>query len=299
MPHSIKNSRLQPIHKGILLILAAMLIFSVLNAIIKGSNDVIHPVQLVFFRCLFACIPCGLALTIKKQWQWQGLASQWKLHALRAVLLAIGLTSLYTGVSDVPLSNSISLFFSSSLFLVCLSPLILGEKVGPIQWVAVIFGFVGVLVIAKPSADATLLSSLFIIIGALFESIYNLVGRKLSQHTNSLMLTLMGSFFPSMIILMLLPFFWTVPDVWGWMALIGMGLGGGTAQICITKAYEYAPAGIIAPMIYSAIIWSVLLDIILYQDLPSFDLILGCLIIVSSGFIIIYQESRTKRQIAS
>ena len=87
---------------------------------------------------------------------------------------------------------------------------------------------------------------------------------------------------------------WITPDFWGWIFLIVLGLGGGLGQLCVTFAYRYAPAGIIAPMIYSALLWSIMLDIILYGNWPTESLFLGCGIIIVSGLIIVFYEGRRK-----
>lgn len=286
--------RLTQTQKGIFYMVVGMLVFSVLNAIVKDTGQNFHPVQIVSFRALFACIPCIIALTMRREWDWSNVIEQRQYHVYRAVLLSLGLVLLFTGIKSLPLSNSMALYFSSSLFLVALSPLILLEKVRLTQWVAVLIGFVGVLIIAQPQPDASLTASLCIIGGALFESLYNLFGRRLSQFTNSLMLTLFGSLFPGLLLLLILPFVWIPPDATGWFALIMLGIGGGLGQLCVTAAYQYAPAGILAPMVYTALLWSILLDIIIYQDFPAIELFIGCGFIVASGAIIILRVRKQK-----
>jgi drug/metabolite transporter (DMT)-like permease len=295
----MRHMNLTTTQKGIFYMVLGMLTFSIMNAIIKDSTSDYHDIQIVFFRCLFATIPCAIALTLRREWAWNNVIEQRKYHALRAVLLAIGLTALFTGIHYLPLSNSMALYFSSSLFLVALSPIILKERVIPFQWFAVIIGFIGVMVIAQPQADASIFASLVIIGGAMLESLYNLFGRRLSQNTNSLMLTFLGSLFPAMVVLIPLPFFWVMPDLFGWIALITLGIGGGLGQLCVTKAYQYAPAGVLAPIIYTSILWSILLDLILYQDFPSNALFIGSAIIIGSGLMIIFREKRRSKKIPS
>src|SRR5476649_2609429 len=148
--------------RGILFILGAMLIFSVLNAIIKDTTATYDPIQLVFFRCFFAAFPAGLFLVLRGGWM-RPTSSEWKLHAIRAFLFAMGLSFLFLGIGMLPLSNSMALYFSATLFLVILSYPILMEKVGPAQWGAVALGFVGVLIIAKPGGDVFHWGTLFVI----------------------------------------------------------------------------------------------------------------------------------------
>ena len=279
--------------RGIMFILLAMLIFSILNAIVKDITAHYDAVQLVFFRCFFAAFPAGAFLLLRRGWMRPSLP-EWGVHFKRALLLCIGLTLLFIGIGKLPLADSMALYFSSTLFLVILSYPILKEKIGVVQGIAVSLGLVGVVIIAKPGGDVFHWGTLFLIMGTLMESAYNLYGRLLSSTHNSYIITFLGSLLPALLILIILPFVWIAPDVKGWIALIALGLGGGLGQLCVTTAYRYAPAGILAPMIYSAMIWSVLLDITLYGNWPTESLFLGCGIILASGLIIVLHESRRK-----
>jgi len=283
----------QSVKRGIFFLILGMLIFSLLNAIVKGTTAHYGPVQLVFFRCFFAIVPAGIVLTTRGLWSFPTLPD-WKIHIKRGFLLAIGLLILFIGIGKLPLSNSMALYFSSTLFLVLLSYPILQEKVGVIQAIAVIIGLLGVIIIAKPTGDVFHWGALFIVGGAFMEAAYNLYGRLLSTSHNSFLLTFLGSLLPALVILVVLPFVWVTPDFEGWVALICLGLGGGVGQLCVTYAYTHAPAGVLAPMVYSALIWSVILDIVLYGTWPTESLMLGCGIIIASGLMIVFSESRRK-----
>lgn len=287
--------------RGIFFMLLAMLIFSILNAIIKDTTTHYDPIQLVFFRCFFAAIPAASFLIIRGGWMAPS-SFEWKIHLIRAVLLASGLSILFIGIGMLPLSNSMALYFSATLFLVILSYPILREKIGLIQGGAVAIGFIGVLIIAKPGGDVFHWGTLFVIMGAFLESAHNLYGRLLSSTHNSFLLTFLGTLIPAFLILIALPFVWITPDSGDWIALICLGLGGGLGQLCIALAYQYASAGILAPMIYSAMIWSLILDVILYGNWPTESLLLGCGIIIISGLMIVFYESRgykSKEQVSS
>lgn len=280
--------------RGIMFIVLAMLIFSIINAVVKDITAQYDPIQIVFFRCLFAAFPAGALMFFRNGWM-QPSPSEWKYHGIRAVLLAGGLAILFKGIGMLPLSNSMALYFSATLFLVLLSYPILKEKVGMMQGIAVFIGLIGVVIIAKPGGDVFHWGAIFVIMGAFMESAYNLYGRLLSPTHNTYLLTFLGSLLPALLLFFLLPFVWITPDFTGWIALIGLGLGGGLGQLCVTTAYQYAPAGTLAPMIYTALLWSVLLDIVLYSNWPTQSLLLGCAIIISSGLLIVFQESRRKK----
>ncbi len=282
------------VKRGIFFILLAMFTFSVLNAIIKDTVVQYPPIQLVFFRCFFAIFPAGIILLMRQQWVFPS-PPEWKIHIKRAFLLAVGLSSLFFGIGQLPLSNSMALYFSSTLFLVLLSYPILKEKITTVQGLAVGVGFLGVLIIAKPEGNVFQWGALFVIMGAFMESAYNLFGRLLSASYDSFMLTFLGSLLPALVALLALPFVWVSPTWEGWVALIFLGLGGGLGQLCVTFAYYHAPAGILAPMIYSAMIWSVMFDVILYGNWPTQSLILGCVIIIAAGMMIMFSERKSAK----
>lgn len=283
--------------RGIFFILLAMLIFALLNAIIKDSTAHYHPIQIVFFTCFFSAVPAACFLIIRGEWLLPR-STEWKIHFKRAGLLAIGLSILFLGMSMLPLANSMALYFSSTFFLVILSRPILSEKVDLAQWVAVAVGFVGVLIVAKPNGVIFNWGTLLMIAGAFMESSYNLYGRLLSSTYNNFMLTFLGTLLPALVILSVLPFVWITPNLEGWIILVFLGLGSGLAQLCVTFAYRYAPAGVLSPMIYSAMLWSVILDITYYGNWPTVSLILGSGIIITSGLIIlIYEKKNVKTQL--
>lgn len=271
-----------------------MLVFSLLNAIIKDTITAYPSPQLVFFRCFLAALPSSIFLLCKRRWKLPTV-SEGKIHLKRAFLLAIGLSVLFLGIGMLPLADSMALYFSTTLFLVLLSYPLLQEKIGVSQGLAVVVGLIGVLIIAKPTGEIFHWGAFFIIIGALMEAAYNLYGRLLSSSYDSFMLTFLGSLLPACVILIVLPFFWVTPDFKGWIAFIGLGIGGGFGQLCVTYAYYNAPAGILAPMIYSALLWSILLDILLYGNWPTQSLFLGSGIIIASGLIIVFSEARRKK----
>lgn len=283
------------IKRGILFILLAMMLFSFLNAIIKDSTNHYNPIQIAFFTCFFSTLFPASMLFLRREWN-QISVEKWKIHLKRTFLLATGLSLLFLGMGRLPLSTSMALYFSSTLFLVIVSYPILKEKVSFIQWMAVGLGFIGVLIVVNPAGEIFNCGAIFMILGAVMESAYNLYGRYLSLTISIYMLTFLGTFLPSFVLLIFLPFVWIPPDFEGWTFLIFLGLGSGIAQLCVALAYKHAPAGVLSPMIYSAMIWSVILDIYHYGNWPNKSLLVGCGIIIISGLIIVLYKRKSNNK---
>ena len=279
--------------RGIFFMLLAMCLFSVLNAVIKGTISQYHPIQLTFFRCFVAVVPPALFLAFRGvKWSLPP-SSSWPTHLKRSLLLALGYPLIYIGIVQLSLSTSTALYFSATFFIVMLSYPLLKEKISFRQWAAVIIGFFGVLIIIQPGSDTFQWAMLFMVGGAFAESAFNLYGRLLSSTHDNVMLTLLGALLPALLIFPFLPYVWITPDMGGWIALLALGLIGGVGQLCVTYAYSLAPAGTLAPMIYSSILWSGLFDIILYEIWPTTSLLIGCGIIIMSGLMVISTGKRT------
>lgn len=277
--------------RAIFFIVLAMFVFSLLNAIVKETIPQYSPVQLAFFRFFFAAFPSAFFI-LARGLRIRPSSEDWKIHGKRAFLFAFAMPVLFFGIGSLPLANSMAIYFSGTLFLVGLSYPILREKPTLIQWVAVAVGFLGVLIVAKPDAGVFHWGAVFVALGACAESTSNLYGRLLTNTHNGYVLTFLGSLLPALILLIPLPFFWVTPVGNDWIKLIMLGIGGGVGQLCITFAYRYASAGTIAPLIYSAILWSILLDVVLYGLWPTISLLIGCGIIIAAGLIIVFSERR-------
>lgn len=287
MTEANKSSIIQ----GIWFMMIAMFIFSVINVLIKDSIADFDPAQLVFFRCFFATIPTGIYLILQDHWETPS-SSDWKIHIIRAILFALGLYLLFYGIGMLPLSTSISLYFSTTFFLVILSYPILKERVNLYQCGAVVIGFLGVLIISQPGWNVLYGGVVCMIVGSGMDSAHNLFGRRLSTSQNSSMISFLGSLLPAGILVFALPSIWMTPSPRGWVALIGLGIGGGIGQLCITLAYQRAPAGILAPTIYTALLWSVLLDVFIYNNWPDISFVIGCCMIIVAGTLIFIHERK-------
>ncbi len=279
---------------GIASSLFAVFCFSIADATAKWLGQSYAPIQIVFLRYVFGLIPVALLV-----WRSGGLRALKTrrpfAHGLRALLLFASLLALFTGLRGLPLAEAISIAFTAPLFVTALSGPVLGEPVRPRRWAAVVIGLIGVLIIVRPGTAAFQFDALYILTGALCFSLAMLVTRRMAKtETNVAMLayTTLGA---GIVSLPLMPFVWRQPaagDVW---LFVLIGMVGGTAAYLLIAAYRNAPAAVVAPFEYTALVWAALFGWIVWQERPEPLVWLGAAIIALSGLYITYRESAAAR----
>ncbi len=277
---------------GIAGILIGMFAVSIMDALAKWLGEGYPIAELVFFRNLFALPPALFIL-----WQQRGgrasLVLHWKTgHALRAIL-ALGATfTFFLGLRYLPLAEAISIAFAAPLLVTALSVPILGERVGPRRWAAVMAGFVGVLVMTRPGAEAFRPEALYILVAALCYALAMLVTRRLARSDTTPAIMLSSICISILLSGLALPFGWRTPAGMDFWLLALLGLVGGFGMYFMTQAYRYAPAAVIAPFDYTALIWGTLFGWLIWHELPGAHVWLGAAIVIASGLYIVHRETR-------
>lgn len=283
---------------GIGYMLAAMAIFSCVNAVVK---DVIHDYsifQILFFRNFFALIPMAYLLMREGGFKIMKTDQLPRFVGL-GVIGVIAMTGLFESLALMPLAEAVSIHFSETFILTALAAWILKEKVGIQSWIAIIVGFIGVLIIFRPSTDIINIGALYGLTFAAGDAIYMLNARILTRTHSSTAVVMYFGIMISLITGCMLPWFWSTPDLDGFIRLVLLGLGGGIGLYWVTQAYRHAPASTVAPMIYSALIWNMVLGYVFWGDTPDLIFFAGASLIVGSGLYIIYRETKTHEEVTA
>ncbi|HZS81552.1 MAG TPA: DMT family transporter [Stellaceae bacterium] len=206
-------------------------------------------------------------------------------------LCQIGSTVFFfLAIAVLPLATATTIAFAQPLLITILSVPILGERVGPRRWAAVVAGFVGVVVIIRPVGVvqwAALLPLGTAAASAFYQIATRLVARADPVQV-SLFYTALGG---AIVASLALPFFWQAPDPSGWALMALTGTLSGAGHFCIIHAYQRAPASVLAPFTFMQLLWATGLGFALFGDLPDGWTLLGALIIVGSGLYVFYRES--------
>ncbi len=269
-----------------------MLMFGIGNALIKKTSEELPVIEVVFMRSMFSVLYMFLYLVLAGKLHWLKSHNP-KLQITRGVVGFFGLYTLFWSFSLLPLPEATAFTFASTPFITALSYPMLKEKVGVPRWVAVIVGFIGVLIIARPTGDVTMLGATVAISSAAIESMI-MVWARLLKKDKPVTSVFYHTGIIALIALFILPFQWVTPSMENVFALAMLGLVSCLGHIFIVYAYSIAPAVVVAPMLYTLIIWGALFGYIFWGETLSSSLIFGVPLIVASGLYIVHREKIRK-----
>lgn len=196
----------------------------------------------------------------------------------------------FMGITHIPLTDAVVVFFCSIFFTTLLAIVFLGEKVGIHHWTSVIAGFIGVLIVVGPKGGGHLGGYALVLMGSLAYSVLFISGRYLSKTESVASMVMAFNVCTGAVSLALLPWFWSALSL-GELAFISLlsalALGG---HYTITMAFSKAEASVLTQFEYTGILWAVLLDAMIWQLSPTPSTMAGALIIVASGLYIVHRE---------
>jgi len=214
-----------------------------------------------------------------------------KLQILRSVLIFCAGVTFWAGLMYLPLADCTIIAFIAPLLVTILSVFLLGEKFGFHRWGSVIIGLLGVIFVIRPGMGIAHWAVLLPLFSALFYATILITTRVLGQRENvltTLFYTSVGGLILSSVMVLL---FWKTPSPMQWLLLMWLGMLGAVGHFFMIKAFEKAPASLLAPFSYASLIWATLLGFFLFGDLPDAWTIFGAAIIISSGLYLVRRES--------
>lgn len=276
---------------GILLMATCMTIFPLMDAVSKLLQDRHHVAEVIFGRSLVYFLLLFPFLIYQLGFRWLTPHRPW-LQVLRGTLAAASTTLFTLAISLLPLTDALAIFFIHPLLATALSPLFLGERVGPWRWSAVTVGFAGALIVIRPGFGELSLGALLAIGAGLCFASSMLLTRRLAA-SDAALTTLSIS---TLILLAgtggMLPFVWQTPTLWDLTLIFVAGAVGFVGYWMLTLAYDYAAASQLAPFNYLELIGATLLGYLMFGDFPALVTWAGIALIVGSGIVIAWRESR-------
>lgn len=281
---------------ALLLRLAAAATLSLMLALVKlASESGLALPEILFWRQL-PTIPMILLLFWATGRLGSLKSSRMGQHGMRAILGLIGMMLNFGAVTLLPLAEATSFNFTSAIWAVILSALILHEKVGIWRWSAVALGFTGVLVIAQPGdGHIPLLGAAVALSAAFMIALISIYIRDLTKTEDSLTIVFYFSLFTVPLLALTLPFTWEAKSAEQWFYLVALGISGLIGQYLLTSALRYGSVASVIVMDYSALIWATLLGWSLFDRLPTATTWLGAPLIVGAGLLIAWREHRLSR----
>jgi len=271
------------------LMLVAIFLFGVMDALIKWQGAKYHVLQIVFFRSFI-----GLLVLL-----WPLLRSGPKLlatkhpwlHGVRGLLGLASLVGFFAAFAVMPFGDVYAISFASPLLITALSVPLLGEKVGWRRWLAVLVGLTGVLIMVRPGGSVFGWMALAALGGTLAYALAMLLVRRLSKTESNVAIVFYSGAMASLASGAALPLVWQTP-LWSDLPwLIAIGLIGGVAHLVLTQAFRLAPASTVTPFEYSGMIWAVLFGWLFWQEVPDGPFYAGAVLVIACGLYILRREA--------
>lgn len=275
--------------RGVAFMVLSLFVFMLSEAITKWLTQGYPIGQIVFVRSFFFFVPILAIIAIRKDWRALHIENP-RLQVLRALLFVASTFLIVAAIKVLPLATAVAFIHSAPLMITALAALLLAERVGVHRWSAVGVGFIGILIMTRPTADSFQLTALIAIGAAAATALRDIVTRKMSS-TESTTATL--AFSTATLILaagLTTPFFWMPPTGLDLVLMAASGVLMGTAHYLLIEAYRWSEAGIVAPFKYTSLIWATLLGYLIWGDLPDRWVIAGAVLIIASGLYVFKRE---------
>ena len=296
--------------QGAISLVLAIFIFSLQDIAVKWIGGDYSVLEIVVFRSLIA-LPCTFLFLHYEGRRGLPTTGQPKLEYIRGFFLFLSFTTYMMALPALPLADVAAIRNSGPLLITFLSVVWLGEKVGPRRWLALIVGFIGVLLIVQPGSGTFNLGSIFVLIATLFYALSVMVTRKLQTTDSSATMAYYSSLVYLVISFILAPLAgvvgeipdahlsiaflfraWIMPTLLDWVIMSGLGLVWAGGMYFVARAYSLAQASVVAPFEYTPLLFNVIWGLVLWREVPTLTTVAGALLTVVSGMYILYREQK-------
>lgn len=277
--------------RAVVLMLAAMLCFALLDATSKHLSQTFNVPLLVWARYTVHCLLMvvflgprhGLGLVRTKRPVAQ---------VVRALLLVAVTGFAMAAFQVMPLAETTALIFVTPLIVALLAGPMLGEKVGLPRWIAALVGFAGMVLIARPGSALAPAGIAYTMVAAVCYAFYQIQTRKMTATEKPLTMVFYTAVVGTIAMSLALPWIWSGPTPEPLQALMicSLALYGGTGHFLLTHAFRHAPASMLAPFLYAQLIWASLLGWLFYDQWPDALSIAGMVTIVAGGITVALVE---------
>ena len=269
--------------------------FVLMSVCIKATGDHIPLFQVVFFRNFFALLPLFIVIYVYKLEL--KTINNWKMHIARAVLGISAMSLFFISLRYVHLVEMQTVSFSSVFFISILSVIFLGEKIGYRRIIAIVFGFMGVVIILQPNQNIFSNYSFLPLIASLFLSFAVITLKKILKTNNNILSVWIFTMMCTFISLCFYNDSWIWPNKLDLLFMVSSGILGFIAQLCLTKSFQLADASLLAPLDFSSVIWSFFLGYLFFNEIVTTNILIGGSIVLISVGYIFYRERVLKKRI--
>ena len=271
---------------GIIFAILAYFSFSLLDTIQKTAV-VYHSIFQILFLKYFFTLFLSAAESYRKKNNDFFITKNFKLQITRSVLSIIESGCFVLSFRYLTLADAHSIASLTPVIVVALSAIILREKVNLKTWIALFFGFIGVMIIMRPGLSIFDPKSLIPLVAAFFLSLYQIVTRKVSSYDSSETSLFYTSIVGIILMSFMVPLFWQPLQTFSYLLFLGVGFFFSVGIYFQIIALGYTKASIVQPFHYTLVVWAIILGYIFYNDLPDIPTLIGATIITISGIYVL------------
>jgi len=282
---------------GFLYMFLSVCTFSVMDLLVKWSSD--YPTgEVLFFRGFFGLLPTYFLIP-KNKLKTFYTTERSKEHLFRCLMGLMALIAIVVALRELPLAVVVSLSYAAPLFITVLSIFLLSEKVGIFRWLAVIIGFVGVIIIAEPGFKGMNYLYFLPLIFCIGMAFVTITIRKLSTTEPIWLISIFFTITISIAGLATIPMGWKMPNFQDFILLALIGVTGGSANLFLTQSYKLSEVSLVAPLKYLALVFAIFFGYFIWNEIPNIKTLIGASLVVLSSLIIFRREIYHKQKIPS
>jgi len=279
---------------GILMMIAAVALLTVMNVLVKLIGPDYHPTQVSFIRNVVAALVL-LPLLLRSGGPAILKTRRPGTHFIRGLLGVAGNILYFFAFQHLAVGDVIVISQAVPLFVTIMAIVFLGETVGLRRWLAVTAGFIGVLIAVNPTGTVEAATLLAVVATGLWASTILLV-RSLavteSPYTIAFYFMVLGALITGAV----QPWYWQTPPLELLWLFIGVGVAGAGGQLLMGNALKLAEASIVSPFNYTAIVWAIAFDAVLWGVWPTWTTLVGAAIITAAGIYIFRREAVLRKK---
>ncbi len=278
---------------GFLYMFLSVCAFSLMDLIIKWTAD--YPLgQVVFFRGFFGIVFYFFVIPKNRINNFYQTKRAF-LHFLRCFVGLIAMVAIFIALRNLPLATVVSISFAAPIFTTIFSIFFLSERVGIYRWLAVVIGFVGILIITEPGFESLNIYYIFPIIFCIGLSYVAIAIRQLSSTEPVWLISLNFSIVITIAGLCTLPYGWKIPSFIDFFVLSLVGLFGGIANLWLSQSYKFSEVSLVTPLKYLGLVFAIFFGYLIWGEVPSLKSLIGGLLVILSSIIIFRREIIIKK----
>ena len=282
---------------GFLYMFLSVCTFSVMDLLVKWSSD--YPTgEVLFFRGFFGLLPTYFLIP-KNKLKTFYTTERSKEHLFRCLMGLMALIAIVVALRELPLAVVVSLSYAAPLFITVLSIFLLSEKVGIFRWLAVLIGFIGVIIIAEPGFKGMNYLYFLPLIFCIGMAFVTITIRKLSTTEPIWLISIFFTITISIAGLATIPMGWIMPNFQDFILLALIGVTGGSANLFLTQSYKLSEVSLVAPLKYLALVFAIIFGYLIWNEIPTIKTLIGASLVVLASLIIFRREIYHKQKIPS